>query len=623
MKVRPGGESQWQAFCPVHEADGQGHKPSLSVGTGDDGRVLIHCHAGCPTESVLAALGLKLADLMPPTRRKPPVRKNQRKVLGPIVKTYDYLDAHGNLLFQVTRHDDPKTFRQRRPDGNGGWIPNLNGTPRVLYKLQELLAADPDEWVFVVEGEKDVESLASIGLQATCNPGGAGKWNQLDNDSALHGRHVTILPDKDDPGRRHASDVASRLRGKATKLKIVELPGDGKDVSDWLDDLDAREPEELRNALLDMANRAPLWNSPEPQGGGDDPVFVCLADIAPKSVEWLWPERIALGKLTILAGDPGLGKSFVTLDMAAKVSTGRAWPDCREIPNAAGGVVLLSAEDDLADTIRPRLDAADADCRRIIALTAIRKCDPETGREEEHPFSLAEDLPGLEGAIKQVTNCRLVVIDPISAYMGRTDSHKNAEVRGVLAPLAELAARHRVAVVAVTHLRKGEGPAMYRTMGSLAFVAAARAAYATIKDKADPSGARRLVLPVKNNLGNDTTGLAYRLRTHYSNNGQPVVSWETEPVTTTIDEVMKTERHASDDAAPALAEAKKWLADALALGPKLARELVKEAGKDGVTVATLRRAKHALKVESCKGKDTTDGKWSWRLPLEGTQAHEP
>jgi len=227
MKVRPGGESQWQAFCPVHEADGQGHKPSLSVGTGDDGRVLIHCHAGCPTESVLAALGLKPADLMPSKRRKPPARKNQRKVLGPIVKTYDYLDARGKLLFQVTRHDDPKTFRQRRPDGNGGWIPNLNGTPRVLYKLQELLAAEPDEWVFVVEGEKDVESLASIGLQATCNPGGAGKWNQLDNDSALHGRHVIILPDKDVPGRRHAQDVASRLRGKAAMLKVLELPKRG------------------------------------------------------------------------------------------------------------------------------------------------------------------------------------------------------------------------------------------------------------------------------------------------------------------------------------------------------------------------------------------------------------
>jgi len=201
------------------------------------------------------------------------------------------------------------------------------------------------------------------------------------------------------------------------------------------------------------------------------PEVIRLADVSPEQVEWLWPGRIAVGKLTVLAGNPGLGKSLATLDIAARVSVGKCWPDNRWEQQPIGGVVLLSAEDDLGDTIRPRLDAHGADVTRIVALKSIKGADG--AGDYNRLFDLSRDLEHLRAAIGTVENCRLIVVDPISAYLGKTDSHKNSDVRGVLSPLADLAAETRVAILAVSHLRKGEGAAIYRTMGSLAFVAAA------------------------------------------------------------------------------------------------------------------------------------------------------
>lgn len=184
------------------------------------------------------------------TRDGRPVEK-KTKPQGKIVATYDYLDSSGALLFQVVRLD-PKGFRQRRPDGNGGWIWSLGDTPRILYRLPELLAVNSLEWIFIVEGEKDVHSLESIDLAATCNPGGAGKWHTLLDDSALHGRHVVILVDNDKAGWKHAEQVAQALYGKTAEVRIVGLPGlpEKGDVTDWLESLDGKESEELAAELV-------------------------------------------------------------------------------------------------------------------------------------------------------------------------------------------------------------------------------------------------------------------------------------------------------------------------------------------------------------------------------------
>ena len=277
--------------------------------------------------------------------------------------------------------------------------------------------------------------------------------------------------------------------------------------------------------------------------------------------------------------------------------------------------MLLSAEDDLADTIRPRLDVAGAEVSRIMALQAVKVREPETGAERQNAFNLVADLPELEKAIRATRDCRLVVIDPITAYLGKTDSHRNAEIRALLAPLSELAARCGVALVAVTHLRKGEGRAMYRAMGSLAFVAAARAVYGVAKDADDPTEQRRLVLPIKNNLGNDTDGLAYRLVA--PDGGLPAVAWEAEPVHISAEEALGpvTAKKPGPDPQER-SEAADWLRNALAEGPQPAKELFAEAKKNGIREGTLKRAKKELGVKA--EKSGWESPWVWRLP-EGEQ----
>ncbi len=215
----------WQANCPAHDDK----NPSLSISIGSDGKVLMKCHAGCEFSAICAAMGIKSQDLFGTNHNgNGAVRKH-------ISKTYDYFDADGELLYQVLRYE-PRDFRQRRPNGEGGWLWNLRGVKRILYRLPELLAADPDDTVFIVEGEKDADRLTSLGLVATTSPQGAEKWGRVDA-TPLHGRRVAILGDNDDPGRKHQRQVATDLDGKAAEVRIVHLEGLPKngDVSDWLD----------------------------------------------------------------------------------------------------------------------------------------------------------------------------------------------------------------------------------------------------------------------------------------------------------------------------------------------------------------------------------------------------
>lgn len=178
------------------------------------------------------------------------IPEDQPKPKARIVKTYDYTDEDGALLFQACRME-PKSFRQRKPDGNGGWIWSVKGVARVPYRLPELVKADPAALVYVTEGEKDADRLASLGLVATTNAGGAGKWFSEFADF-LTGRRVAILPDNDEAGRDHARKVLGSLRAKGVEAKIVTLPNlpDKGDVSDWLDQGGTAE------ALQDLFNRA-------------------------------------------------------------------------------------------------------------------------------------------------------------------------------------------------------------------------------------------------------------------------------------------------------------------------------------------------------------------------------
>jgi putative DNA primase/helicase len=175
---------------------------------------------------------------------------------------------------------------------------------------------------------------------------------------------------------------------------------------------------------------------------------VCMADVRPAAIEWLWQNWIAVGKVHVLAGEGGRGKSTILCNMTATTTTGTKWPDgalaCR-----AGSVIILAAEDDVEDTLAPRLMAAGADLSRVFVIRSVFDENRRRG------FSLQVDLERLEAEIQKHDNVRLVIIDPVSSYLGKVDSHKNADVRSVLEPLGEMAARLRVAVICNNHFFQG------------------------------------------------------------------------------------------------------------------------------------------------------------------------
>jgi hypothetical protein len=337
------------------------------------------------------------------------------------------------------------------------------------------------------------------------------------------------------------------------------------------------------------------------------PVLCRLSDVAPRPVEWLWPRRIALGKPTVLAGDPGLGKSYLTMDITARITTGSAWPDGGRAPQ--GDVILLSAEDDPADTIRPRLDALRGDPSRVTLLSMVKDAS-----DAERQFCLANDLPVLEETIKVTPGTVLVVIDPVSAYLGKTDSYKDAEVRALLAPLATLAIKYRVAVLIVMHLTKAsDRRAIARIGGSIGFVGAARGGLVVDKDADDPG--RRLLAVLKSNNGAEAPTLAFRL-TAERDDSIAVPTWEAGPVDgVTADSLLASSAGGPDERAERIA-ADDLLADLLEPGTSVPSKAIYDAARaNGISERTLNRAKRRMGIKALhEGQPGKSGQWRWHRP---------
>ena len=338
---------------------------------------------------------------------------------------------------------------------------------------------------------------------------------------------------------------------------------------------------------------------------------MCAADIKPEEVEWLWRERLPLGKCVIVAGEGGLGKSMVAAWIAATVSRGGEWP-CGEGRSPLGSTIILTAEDGLADTLVPRLEAAGADRSKIHFASAVRVEDAG-----HRSFNLQRDLPELEKKIDELGDVLVVIIDPIASYLGKVDSHKNAELRAVLEPLGEMAARLRVTIIANTHLSKAAGgSANNRVIGSVAFVNHARAAFIVTKDPGDIG--RRLFLPSKTNLGRAREGLAYRIADTCVGAGNgatpfmaPYVKWEESTVSMSADEAVAAMAEGAEGKS-AKAEAIEFLRDELAEGPKPAAEARRAATNAGHTAKAIRMAREALGIKAQKA--SMQGGWVWALP---------
>jgi hypothetical protein len=330
-------------------------------------------------------------------------------------------------------------------------------------------------------------------------------------------------------------------------------------------------------------------------GPADGIVARAASEISPRAVEWVWPARIPRGKLALLGGHPNEGKTLISMYMAAVVSTGGRWADGTEAER--GQVLILSAEDDAADTIVPRLMAAGADLAQCHVIEAVR--DSGAGRM----FSLIRDLEQLERLLDQIGGASLLTVDVIDSYLGDTDSHRNAAVRGVLAPLAELAARRRLAVLGLTHFRKASADrAVLRFTGSVAFIGQARAGWIAtpeIGEDGEPTG-RRLFVCGKGNLAPDIGGLAYRIEgcTVRDDIATARIVWEEGAVMMDADRALAPPPSADDEERrTAVEEAAEWLETYLEDRWWAATDLGKAARGAGISERTLQRARRRLRCQ--------------------------
>lgn len=339
----------WQARCPCRNDD---ENPSLVISEGDDGRVLAHCHrgGGCSIGEICASVGMSVAELMPPR----PMEKKKDQLS--FVKAYDYVDEGGNLLFQKVRYvdqDGKKTFKQRKKSQTGEWVYSLGDVPKVLYNLPDVIAArDSGQRIFLVEGEKDADTLMSKGAIATTPPGGAGKWLDIHTE-ALRGATVTIIADNDEPGKKHAEMVCQELFDAGCDVQVLVSPI-AKDISDHIalggkfsdlvplsstdedqqndepaevspdddtlkkiqdlllrDDLSTKQKIAKANSLITSSSAEPLLN----QGrliAWDDFINETNDD----SYDWLIPGLLEKGERVIVVAAEGVGKTMLARQIA-------------------------------------------------------------------------------------------------------------------------------------------------------------------------------------------------------------------------------------------------------------------------------------------------------------------
>jgi putative DNA primase/helicase len=339
------------------------------------------------------------------------------------------------------------------------------------------------------------------------------------------------------------------------------------------------------------------------------------ADLEMRGVDWLWPGRFARGKFGLIAGLPDMGKGQIAAFIAAAVTAAIPLP-CDEGIAPQGKVIWFNAEDDARDTVLPRLTAAGADLNRIRFVNGAR-----VGGVEKM-FSLVTDLQLLRKAINEIGNVVLVIIDPVSAYLGvgKVDGRSATDVRGVLTPLKDMAEELHVAVIGIAHFNKKDDikSALLRVSDSIAYVAAARHVYAVVDDPEDKNS--KLFVKAKNNLARDTKALRYGMSVKTVGSDKklgvditaPFIVWHPQHVEITANEAM-----AAAGSHTAKREAKEFLLERLEAGAVRSDDIIEEAKQEGIAKRTLDRAKRDLGIKSRKTPSKFDGEWFWELPAKG------
>jgi DNA polymerase len=549
---------------------------------------------------------------------------------GRTIAVYDYLDHKGQHHTRIEKKAARDGGRNQYPQSfmvDGKWTQKKPpGWVKIPYRLPELLAAPSGTDVYVPEGEKDADSVRALGLIATTSSEGAtppkakiSNWTPELN-RWFHGvRRAFILEDNDEPGRKFAREKAQALAGIVPDIRIVSFPDvpDGEDVSWWLQHRHTKEE------LLERCEAAPRW-----QDGEGTLESVCASDVVMRGIDWLWPNRFAVGKIGIVCGLPDEGKGQILCYITSRVTRALEWPN-GEGRSPQGNVVVLSAEEDPSTNLVPRLAAAGADLSRIYFIKMVADRDERTGQPRKRMFSLISDLEKLRRMIIAVGDVKAVLIDPVSAYLGvgAIDSYRDTDVRAVLGPLKELAEELEIAVVTVMHFNKKIDitNTLLRVSNSMAFVGLPRHAYGVV---ADPDNMRKLFVRAKNNdaAESDNGTLAFHFDTREVGTDPksskpiraPFVVWEPGYVDITATEAMQA---ASESKSPGERDkAKRFVQDMLAGGQKIpANEIKAAAEANGLSWRTINRAKDELKdkdgLDIIVDKDRTkpDGKWFWKL----------
>jgi archaellum biogenesis ATPase FlaH len=412
VKIKDG----FNVICPAHDD----RNPSLSITNGGD-KVLVKCHAGCATEDVLKTKGLLLKDLY---------RDNGQSPQQTISETYDYTDEDGNLLFQAVRFI-PKGFRQRRPDGNGGWVWNLNGVRRVPYRLPELIKwVESNQPVYICEGEKDADALNKYGgLFATTNPMGAGSWRSEYNEY-FRGADVVIVPHRDQPGWDHGQTIARSLKDIANSVRLVELPysmakKDGKDVADYINEYSIHE-------FADLVDETPIWESAPSWFKPSNPLIEPVPNL-----EWIIEGHAARGSITVLGGSAGSGKSILEQVLLSR-------RDDRLLPTKPGMAIYLSGA-----------DSSEYELRRRARLIGINK-GMRTVAIPEDQYCVATNEIFMGELLNQIVklNADAVVFDTLADFHDG-NLYESELANATMRQFANLARKGNVAVILITHTRKG------------------------------------------------------------------------------------------------------------------------------------------------------------------------
>ena len=425
-------------------------------------------------------------------------------------------------------------------------------------------------------------------------------------------------------GSGRVRTVAKLLRERYPVTRIVIVPDTGKEADAqsiardvggaWVElpagkpanyDANDFEADHGGEALADLLRTAKTPPAPVRDGV----ILVNGSDLKPEPIRWLWNGWLAMGKVHILAGAPGQGKTTLAVAFAATVTSGGRWPDGSRC--APGNVLIWSGEDDPADTLLPRLLAAGADPRRVFFVTGARV------NGELDSFDPSRDMLALHEQAERIGNIRLAIIDPIVSAVGGADSHKNTEVRRALQPLVDLAASMNAALLGISHFSKGGQGAdpTQRVVGSIAFAAVARVVLVAAKTKSEEGEDRRILARSKSNIGPDEGGFEYHLE-----QSQPLpgihasyVAWGAS-VVGSARELLTDPTEQDDEESSALDAAADFLRQVLGADVVPSKSVETEAKEAGIAWRTVRRASDALGVKKRRGDG---GKWYWTLPKSG------